>query len=321
MESHTDDDETGVNSLLEAARQGRCEEIQTLLLERHVDVNCREPHDRYTPLHVACSNGHKEAAQILLQHGATTTSVDRNGETPLHYAAEMGQETDLIQILVNHNGASSSTLHSKDHQGDTPLHAACLGGNAGVVQLLLDHGADSGGLNDDGSTPFFHACKEGNNSVVELLLSLSAVNVNHSNHEGETPLHHAESGPITIRLLEAGANVSATDRQGATPLHWKCVEHYDSWYEAAQQLIHVGHANVNAQDDQGRTPLHGAIIHGNLDGAKLLFGHGADLTLPDNLGKTPLYFAYEGFYSPIFAEWLESINATRPEKETKSTRS
>ena len=37
--------------------------------------------------------------------------------------------------------------------GYTPLHGAAHNGDAELVQLLLDHGADPAAPNDDGKTP------------------------------------------------------------------------------------------------------------------------------------------------------------------------
>ncbi len=61
------------------------------------------------------------AAKLALQHGASVTSVDDYGNTPLHYAAYHRLPT-LVQLFVD-NGAP---LEVKNMFGETPLWAADL---------------------------------------------------------------------------------------------------------------------------------------------------------------------------------------------------
>lgn len=44
---------------------------------------CLEDYDGRTPLHVAASEGHLNAVNYLLSHGATVYAKDRYGDTPL----------------------------------------------------------------------------------------------------------------------------------------------------------------------------------------------------------------------------------------------
>lgn len=42
-------------------------------------------------LHVACANGYKNVASLILDHGADLNVVDNQYWTPLHLAAKYGQ--------------------------------------------------------------------------------------------------------------------------------------------------------------------------------------------------------------------------------------
>ncbi len=49
---------------------------------------------------------------------------------------------------------------------------------------------------------------------------------------------------------------------------------------------------INIPDNFGNTPLHVSTYHGHLDMAKVLLTEGADPTLINLRGKTPLKLAY-----------------------------
>lgn len=66
----------------------------------------------------------------------------------------------------------------------TPLHAAAARGQAVVVDLLLQNGADVDGFNSYGNTPLHIACLNGHTSVCSELLYRNA-NVNAINHRGQ----------------------------------------------------------------------------------------------------------------------------------------
>ena len=44
----------------------------------------------YTPLHLACLNGHLDVAQWLHSAGASLDAIDNNGDTPLHLGCCIG---------------------------------------------------------------------------------------------------------------------------------------------------------------------------------------------------------------------------------------
>jgi ankyrin repeat protein len=86
-------------------------------------------------------------------------------------------------------------------------------------------------------------------------------------------------------LLAAGARVSATDASGATPLHWAAL---NGDLEFARLLLEHG-ADVEAQArGEGMTPLHAAAAGGDVDLVELLLERGADAGARDRAGRRPL---------------------------------
>src|SRR2546426_930711 len=73
----------------------------------------------------------------------------------------------------------------------TPLHDAALGGDTGVVKILLDHGADVNARDTEAdATPLYYAASWGRQAAVELLISRGA-DPNARNRKGASVLQSA----------------------------------------------------------------------------------------------------------------------------------
>jgi ankyrin repeat protein len=147
---------------------------------------------------------------------------------------------------------------------------------------------------DDGSTGFGSRAP----SIDEQLLKA-------------TEIHHPNVNEVR-RLLDAGAKVNAVGSGGQSALH-KAVYHGD---ERLVELLLVRHANVNAESFTGTTPLH-EITHIYPPSqaapiARLLKRYGADVSLKDEDGFTPLFQVVEDGRAdliPVFAELQADLNA------------
>eukprot|EP00168_Porphyra_purpurea_P007836 TRINITY_DN1984_c0_g1_i4.p4 TRINITY_DN1984_c0_g1~~TRINITY_DN1984_c0_g1_i4.p4 ORF type:complete len:116 (+),score=32.07 TRINITY_DN1984_c0_g1_i4:1376-1723(+) len=76
-----------------------------------------------TGLCVAADGGWVEAADLLLNAGASVSAADDSGATPLHWAASGGY-IDLVEMLLN-AGASATVV---DGDGRTPADWAANSG-------------------------------------------------------------------------------------------------------------------------------------------------------------------------------------------------
>jgi ankyrin repeat protein len=89
-----------------------------------------------TPLHEAIRLGCPEIASELIRVGAEVNALGDLGKTPLHYASERDQPTDLARLLVE----AGADMAKPNKAGETPLHIAAAQ-NHEVAGLLLQHGA------------------------------------------------------------------------------------------------------------------------------------------------------------------------------------
>lgn len=93
-----------------------------------------------------------------------------------------------------------------------------------------------------------------------------------------------------IQLLCRGCDVNTGDGEGLTSLHYASEANYPDVIQTLYDLT-GSHLAINAQDKYGWTPLHSACHHGNIDCVKLLIKLGADVTVTEKVGKTPLHLA------------------------------
>lgn len=61
-------------------------QVMNLFLAYDGDPNISTEVERYTPLHIACLNSHKEVARVLIDNGANIYAKDAENNMPIHYA-------------------------------------------------------------------------------------------------------------------------------------------------------------------------------------------------------------------------------------------
>lgn len=225
-----------------------------------------------TPLHFAAAADQTNALTLLLDHGADVAATNWNeGLTPLHMAARQGKLA-AARTLV----ARSAPVNAADQHGCRPLHSAVYANQTGIAALLLAHQADVNAARADGSTPLYHAVMGGHTNLVSLLLrhradgSLATTN-------GTTPVHVA-------------AKAGRADLAG---------------------LLLAGGANVNVGNKQRATPLHLAVQAGAFAVAELLLRHGADADAKDRLGFVPLDFVKGATNDALASLLQEAMKSSR----------
>jgi ankyrin repeat protein len=148
-----------------------------------------------TALHLAARNGHVEVVQqIISDKRCNKLAEDCFGMSEFHKACKYGR-LEVVKLLINIH--QKYIHHSSCKDGRTGFHVACKY-DAGyeVAKYLLEAYPDLCRMKDkSGNVALHHAAVGGNVKTVQMLLQQSDINVNESNHAGQTPLELAARHP------------------------------------------------------------------------------------------------------------------------------
>ena len=138
-------------------------QVVQLLLDHNASVSPMDK-DGGTPLHFAAMQGHNAVALMLIEHAADISAQNSEGMSPLHFTAFEGHVA-LAALLLQHGADMSAT----DNVGRTSLHFAALGGSEPAVIFLLHKGADDQWKTKGGKTPETLATAKSHLAVADIL--------------------------------------------------------------------------------------------------------------------------------------------------------
>lgn len=137
------------------------------------------------------------------------------GHQQLLSQAALRGDAKTVQRLVAARGKSRASVNVKDKEGYSPLHYAAEAGHADIVRILLERGADADLATDTGFTALCLAAKGGHESIVRLMANAGG-NIERADLAyGCTPLLWAvQNGgaDVTRFLCEKGADTTAKSR-------------------------------------------------------------------------------------------------------------
>jgi uncharacterized protein len=257
----------GWSATMFASREGAIEAVRALA-DAKADLNLPDP-DGTTPLILAIINARFDTAVALLEKGANPNVADQMGMTPLYAAVDMhtlsplmGRPAPALRDSIDAIAMAKALLRKGANpnaqlkrpiigrhtanvgdgslgEGSTALMRAAKSGDAAMIEVLLDGGADPRLTQKDGTTVVMIAASArgqrvyaGTASVgtpatdedaldaLTLLLN-TPVNVTAANANGQTALHNAAArgfDPIVKLLIDKGARLDAKDRLGRLPI-------------------------------------------------------------------------------------------------------
>jgi ankyrin repeat protein len=216
-----------------------------------------------------------EMARWMLENGS---DVHQGGDGPLMRAALNAQRIPMMELLVSYGADVNAQWN-----GNFPiLFAACEAVNAVSLKWLLEHGANPNCGNAYGCV-----------TALDYLICIYV---------------RSSQLPACIELLLAAGGKTKYDAPGVLELLCGRTERLAELLDADPELVHRRFPDLDCGQTgarnlllRGATLLHVAAEYGNLEAAKLLLEHGAQVdacALVDEAGvggQTPLFHAVTQF--------------------------
>jgi ankyrin repeat protein len=327
-------------------------EFAELMVQNGAEVNAKNNAGR-TPLHEAAKERRFKVVSFLVDHGAEVNACDNWNRTPLDLCVQGRQLIDnaftqseyykVLNLLIS-KGAGYSAEHlvragdverlkklfveqpeqknSTDQQGKSLLLCAIEERQAGVVEFLLQQGADANAAGKYSPPPLHTAVYAGDPNVVRMLLKAGA-DIHGKGKEEESALHWVAIRPkretekqepfdqIAKILIDAGSEINGQAKKGRPDLHFGMEQPVDEIGEffrmnrtsqTPMQIMAPRWLAYNAGD----TPLHSAGRWGRVAIVRMLLDAGATVDLANDYGQTALHYAVAAGHTEIVKILLEA---------------
>ena len=197
------------------------------------------------------------------------------------------------------NSTTGSKLSSLDSSPTTPekksFFKASQIGDIEAVRAFIKSGADLNQRDENGQTPLFIALDNEHGDIAKLLLKSGANGLVKNKRGVDLSTIAALSGEkeIFLELIKQGAPVNGSVLGKMNLLMSSAMEGH---VEIGQVILDKSSGDVSLQDEFGNSALHYAVQGGHLKMAKMLMDYGANQSLKNEEGLTPLEVAEkEGF--------------------------
>jgi len=273
------------------------DEVVRAFIAAGVDVDCVKAKCA-PPLVLAINHGRVDLVKILLGAGASPgRSYDH---CPLYRAVETRNE-QIIRILLG----AKADVNGQGNKGGAALHGAASGGNIPMLRLLVDVKAQvSVACRELSYTPLHRATEHVSAAATVFLLDHKAV-VDARSSRRETPLMQAalyRRPEPALALLSRGADVNARSRYGRIALHSaaQAIDYSSPEANPVIRTLVLNGSSINtARDFRGHTPLHLAASLGRAKNCTVLLEYGADVTVRNDQGQTPIDMARESGWGAL----------------------
>jgi ankyrin repeat protein len=267
----------------------------SVLLECRVPIDYTDEKGN-TVLHQISNSTPSDLVRKLVNAGADLHLSNKNGVTPLQVAVE-AQNVAAVEYLLSKN-ADPSQCSNEVH---SLLHIACDRNDLSLLRVLAEKGKMDLQLADsmEGAPSLLmtlvNTWREPNMELLAYLVETGKVDLHRRSGYLDYPLlaTFAFRHVHQLRyLLEHGANPDIEDSSGRRPLHLAALKS-----NLTDILIGFkAKTLINGQpprDKMGRSPIHFAAVGGHWDVFERVseMYDESELTMPDNAGWTPLFWA------------------------------
>lgn len=270
-------------ALMFAVRQD-AREAARLLIAAGADVNLTGPNGQDV-LRLAITNRHYTLAATLLDAGARPMTRDKQGDTPLHeLVTSRSPQRHLANQFIALGEGESPQLSSLELLKKLVAHGADPNARTEPTPIVHERWTDKGiysasrpfmdnGVNLGGATPYLLAAQAADVDAMRLLQTL-----------GADPRLTTYANTTAVMVAAGIGYVEGSRRYR---LERDALE--------AVKLAAAAGVDVNALNANGQTALHGAVYRAANTVIRYLVEAGARTDFQDELERTPLTLAEQGF--------------------------
>ena len=278
-----------------SANNGRLNALKYLVDNNYCDLNTTN-HQGHTPLHVAVLANRLKIIEYLLNKSIPSVTVDwlcevkysldspqdlhttnlhinvqdKDGNTPLHLACQIGKKK-IVSLLVKFCHSNSYFLIA-NKKGEMPLHlVAAVGSNDAAEALLVSvtgslHREFFAARDNEGYTVFHTACSNGHLDVFRFFCNIYSEGI-HAMDDKQRSLPYAackgRNTEIVKDLIEKyKLDPELKDVDGTSCLHLLAGRGHVEIYRYLKQYVH---STAIPYNKIGRTPLHYACSSGRMN--------------------------------------------------------
>lgn len=190
-----------------------------------------------------------EVCTVKLPDWSIIPKWSEDGIGDLLCSAVVKNDGEELQRLV----ALGIDVNAPNSEGSAAMHIAATVGSRGMIQYLLDQGADINAVDSMGNTPLNYSDMHEHRAVSHLLEGLGARRLSHHYNAHEI-CEVASTGNLQMlrHMVHNGATVCFRDLNKRTPLHVSAAEGH---LDVLKFLLLQPGIHINASDANDFTPL------------------------------------------------------------------
>jgi ankyrin repeat protein len=205
---------------------------------------------------------------------------------PRLVAAVKSGDRQRVYRCVNERGVN---VNGQDRDnGSSALHIATNSNQVGSFLALVQSGADLLLTDNNGDTVLNLAIKRSLEFIWREALEKCPAAARISDTEGKTPLHNADAEAVDMLLDSGACDINAKTTLGETALYLAVSRNETN--KALRLLARLADVNIVTGGPRN-TALHLAAALNNIKLVENLLLRGADPSVQDSRGRTPLHYA------------------------------
>ncbi|KAH6664858.1 ankyrin repeat-containing domain protein [Halenospora varia] len=256
------------------------------LLEHGADIQVRRLSDGRTPLHTMLFNINRADISPLLPFVSDWNVTDNEGNTPLHIVTTQSRPgAEAVQQLLR----AGADPRIQNQRGETPLHMARIITNDSeerALAMLISAGASLETRDNNGRTVLMRAIDgrhQSSSRIVEFFVEQGARFDVYEN-SGSGVLHIVARRfcdiPLVNALIKAGADPLRVNHSGNTVLHELCFNYLSAGesFAAIVEIFLKAGVSPSARNHSGQTAAHlffssvpSQDLHGNYNPTEEFF--------------------------------------------------